>query len=85
MLFIRCNTLPPPVDRGLNGPYPESRSVLSDGLFGRKLNVPSTGVIGVALRDLTIGKGGNAESCDIVMSGEGGPIESGVVALLEGF
>ena len=49
------------------------------------MNVPSTGVVGVALRDLTVGKGGNAESCDIVMSGEGGPIESGVMALLEGF
>lgn len=48
------------------------------------MNVPSTGVVGFALRDLTVGKGGNAESCDIVMSGEGRPIESGVVALVEG-
>lgn len=49
------------------------------------MNVPFTGVVGVALRDLAVGNGGKAESCDIVRSGEGGPNDSGVVAAFEGF
>ena len=75
MLFIRCRRLPPPVDRGLKGAYAELRSVLSCIIrLGGKLNAAfSIGVVGVALRDLEVGKGGNALSCDIVNSGDGGP------------
>ena len=85
MLFIRCRTLPPPVDRGLKGANAESRSVFSRMTrLGGKLNVEvSIGVVGVALRDLEIGKGGKAQSCDIVNSGDEGPgATGGVVRLL---
>ena len=89
MLFIRCRTFPPPADRGLKGVYAESRSVFSCILrLGGKLD--SIGVVGVALRDLEVGKGGNAQSCDIVNSGDGGPSATGgaarlLVLLLENF
>ena len=42
----------------------------------------STGVVGVALRDLEVGKGGKAQSCDIVSSGDGGPRATGGAARL---
>ena len=42
----------------------------------------SIGVVGVALRDLDVGKGGNAPSCDIVKSGDGGPGTTGGAARL---
>ena len=42
----------------------------------------STGVVGVALRDLEVGKGGKAQSCDIVNSGDGGPRATGGAAKL---
>ena len=84
MLFIRCKRLPPPVDRGLKGAYAELRSVFSCIIrLGGKLNaVFSIGVVGVALRDLEVGKGGNALSCDIVNSGDGGPMATGGAARL---
>lgn len=49
------------------------------GLSGK---LESIGVVGVALRDLEVGKGGNAPSCDIVNSGDGGPGTTGGVARL---
>ena len=85
MLFIRCRTLPPPVDRGLKGANADSRSVFSRMTrLGGTLNVEvSIGVVGVALRDLEIGKGGKAQSCDIVNSGDEGPrATEGVARLL---
>ena len=48
--------------------------------LGGKLD--SIGVVGVALRDLEVGKGGNAPSCDIVKSGDGGPGATGGAARL---
>ena len=42
----------------------------------------SIGVVGVALRDLEVGKGGNALSCDIVNSGDGGAMATGGAARL---
>lgn len=72
------------MDRGLKGAYAELRSVFSCIIrLGGKLNaVFSIGVVGVALRDLEVGKGGNALSCDIVNSGEGGPMATGGAARL---
>ena len=42
----------------------------------------SAGVVGVALRDLAIGKGGKAQSWGSEISGDGGREGSGEVALL---
>lgn len=51
------------------------------GVKGRLISVGVVGV-GVALRDLDIGKGGKAQSCGSEISGDGDLVGNGDVALL---
>ena len=78
--FILCSTLEA-LRLGLGGA--ESFCLCEAAPLDEKHLVGSEGVVGVADRDLTVGNGGKAQSCEREISEDGGR-QAGEVALLSG-
>lgn len=80
MVFSGCKRTSPLFCRGFGGGFP-SRVPVSSLFSDRNPKVVLCGVVGVVLRDFTVGKMGNALSCgSSVASGEGGCCAIGAVA-----
>ena len=83
MLFILCIKFPPTFPRGLNDVGSAAVSACSCGLpvFDGKLKLDSNGVVGVVACDLTVGKGGKAQSWGMGITREAGRLGNGDVGL----
>lgn len=80
MEFILCKTLEA-LRLGLGGA--ESFGICEEAPSDVKHLAGSEGVVGVADRDLTVGNGGKAQSCEMEISEDRGR-QAGEVALLSG-
>ena len=85
IVFILWSTLPPPFLLGLSGANNALGSACIRA-YSVKFDLDccaSSSLVGVALLDFVVGKGGNAQS-RLDSSGDGGPRGKGAVALLGG-